>query len=325
MSKQQILTAVLLACTALGATEICLAQGFPSKPIRMIVTYPAGAASDTLARIIAQKMSESWGQQVIIDNRPGGNTVIGTGLATKANPDGHTLLMGQAQNLAIVPALYSKLPYDTARDLSMITFIGYAPLILVVTPSLPVKSVKELIDLLKSKPGQLKFPSSGSGGSTHLAAELFKSLTGTDMIHVPYQGGAAPLLALMNGQVEVGFDSIVQTLPHVRSGKLRVLGITSSRRSPAANDIPTVAEAGVPGFEVAPWFGVAAPAGTPDEVVAKLNAEVNRIIRLNDVHERLSGMGVETVGGTPIQFTTHLRSELVKWTKVVRDAGARID
>lgn len=302
-----------------------LAQEYPVKPIRFIVTYPPGAASDTLARIIGQKLTEGWQQQVVVDNRAGGNTVIGTEMGAKAIADGYTLFMGQVQNLAIVPQLYRKLPYDTVKDFAPVTFIGYAPLILVVHPGVPAKSVRELIDLAKSKPGQLKFPSSGSGGSTHLAAELFKSMAGVDMVHVPYQGGAAPLLAIINGQMDVAFESIIQTLPHVRSGRLRVLAITSAKRSPAAPDIATVAESGLPGFEVAPWFGVAVPTGTPKAVVGKLNVAINGIIQSADVRERLARLGVETFGTTPEQFADHLKAEIAKWSKVVKDAGARVD
>jgi tripartite-type tricarboxylate transporter receptor subunit TctC len=315
----------VLSSVMLNSSAADIAQSYPSKSIRFIVTYPAGASSDTLARIIGQRLTESWHQQVVIDNRGGGNTIIGTEIAAKSVPDGHTIFMGQVQNLAIVPCLYSKLPYDTTKDFAPVTFIGFAPLILVVYPGLPVNSVKELIGLAKSKPGQLKFPSSGSGGSTHLAGELFKSMTGVDMVHIPYQGGSAPLLAIMNGQVELGFDSIIQTLPHVRSGKLKVLGITSAKRSPAAPDVPTIAEAGVPGFEVAPWFGVAAPGGTPKEIVSKLNGEVNKIIHYPEVKEHLARLGVEPVGTTPEQFGLHIRTEITKWAKVVKDAGARVD
>jgi tripartite-type tricarboxylate transporter receptor subunit TctC len=315
----------LFAMAGMTGNAPLLAQDYPTKPIRFIVTYPPGAASDTLARIIGLKLNDSWHQQVVIDNRAGGNTVIGTELGAKAAADGYTLFMGQTQNLVIVPQLYSKLPYDTLRDFAPITFLGYAPLILIVHPGLPAKSVKELIEVAKARPGQLKFPSSGSGGSTHLAGELFKSMAGVDMVHVPYQGGAAPLLAMMNGQVDLGFDSIVQALPHVKSGRLRVLAISSAKRSATAPEIPTVSEAGLPGFEVAPWFGVVAPVGTPRGIIVKLNAEINRIIEAADVKERLARLGVEVAGTTPEQFSAHLKAEAAKWARVVKDAGARVD
>ena len=315
----------LLAMTGMMGNAPLLAQDYPVKSIRFIVSYPPGAASDTLARIIGQKLNDGWRQQVVIDNRAGGNTVIGTELGAKAAAEGYTLFMGQTQNLVIVPQLYRKLPYDTLRDFAPVTFLGYAPLILIVHPGVPVKSVKELIELAKSKPGQLKFPSSGSGGSTHLAGELFKSMAGVDMVHVPYQGGAAPLLAMMNGQVDLGFDSIVQALPHVKSGRLRVLAISSAKRSSTAPEIPTVSEAGVPGVEVAPWFGVVAPVGTPRGIILKLNKEINRIIEAVDVRERLATLGVEVAGTTPEQFSAHLSAETAKWARVVKDAGARVD
>jgi tripartite-type tricarboxylate transporter receptor subunit TctC len=314
-----------IAVVLVGAAGSALAQSYPNKPVRIIVTYPPGAASDILARVIGQKLTERWHQQVVVENRAGGNTVIGTEMAAKAAPDGYTLFMGQVMNLVIVPCLYSKLPYDTLKDFAPVTFIGYGPLILVVYPGLPVKSVKELIDLAKAKPGKLNFSSSGSGGSTHLAGELLKSMTGIDMVHIPYKGGTAPLIDIMSGRVELGFESIVKTLPHVKSGKLRALAITSAKRSPAAPDVPTVAEAGVPGFEVAPWFGVAAPAGTPKEIVTSLNTEINKIIRYPEVIERLSNLGVEPAGTTPEQFASHIKAEKTKWAQVVKDSGARID
>ena len=318
-------TVAVLAFAVAGIAPDAAAQAYPSRPIRIVVTYPPGASSDTLARFLGQKITDRWSQQVIVDNRPGGNTVIGTGAAAKAAKDGYTLLMGQVHNLAIAPSLIANLPYDTTSDFAPVGFIGFGPLILVVNPESPAKSVKDLIALAKARPGALKFPSSGNGGSTHLAGEMFKAMTNVDMRHVPYQGGAAPLLALIRGEVDLGFDGIVQTLPHVKAGKLRVLAITSAKRSAVLPDVPTVAEAGVPGFEVAPWFGLVAPAGTPKEIVVKLSAELREILNLADVKERLAGMGVETAGMTPDEFGAHIRSEKAKWTEVIKTAGVRAD
>lgn len=316
-----ILFAVVLVSAAGGA----LAQTYPNKPIRLITTTAAGGAGDILSRIIGQKLTERWGQQVLVDNRTGGNTVIGTEIAAKADPDGYTIFMGQVMNMAIVPALYGKLPYDTIKDFAPVTFVGFAPLILVVYPGLPVKSVKDLIALAKSKPGKLNYSSTGSGGSTHLAMELFKLMTGVDMMHIPYKGGSVSLIEKISGRIDIGFESIVQTLPHVKSGKLRALGISSEKRSPAAPDIPTIAESGLPGFEVAPWFGVVAPAGTPKEIVTKLNTEINRIIKQPEMKDKLYALGVEPAGTTPEQYAQYIKSEKTKWTNVVKESGARID
>jgi tripartite-type tricarboxylate transporter receptor subunit TctC len=316
-----ILSAVVLVNTAGGA----LAQTYPHKPIRLITTTAAGGAGDILSRIIGQKLTERWGQQVLVDNRTGGNTVIGTEIAAKADPDGYTIFMGQVMNMTIVPALYGKLPYDPIKDFAPVTFVGFAPLILVVYPGLPVKSVKDLIALAKSKPGKLNYSSTGSGGSTHLAMELFKLMTGVDMMHIPYKGGSVSLIEKISGRIDMGFESIVQTLPHVKSGKLRALGISSEKRSPAAPDIPTIAESGLPGFEVAPWFGAVAPAGTPKEIVTTLNTEINRIIKQPEMKDKLSALGIEPVGTTPEQYAQYIKSEKTKWTKVVKESGARID
>ncbi len=315
-------TAIALFC---GFQGTAVAQNFPEKPVRIIVPFPSGGAYDVLARAIGQKLSESMGQQVLADNRPGGNTIIGTELAAKSAPDGYTLLMVGVQSFAIVPSLFKKLPYDTVKDFAPISFVGYSPLILVVYAGLPVKSVKELIDLAKSKPGKLNFASSGIGGSTHLAGELFKSMTGVDIVHVSYKGSTPALTDLLGGQVDLMFDSMVSALPHVKSGKLRALAITSDKRSSAAPDVPTVAEAGGPGFKVDPWFGVVAPAGTPKEIVTKLNIAINKSLQLQDVKNQLYRLGVEPVGTTPDEFALKIKSEIEKWSKVVKEANVKVD
>jgi tripartite-type tricarboxylate transporter receptor subunit TctC len=316
-----MLAIIVVTCVASSA----FAQGYPNKPIRWIVPFTPGGVYDVLARAMGQKLMETWGQQVVVDNRAGGNTVIGTEMAARAVPDGYTLLMGGVQNLAIIPCMYNKLSYDTTKDFAPVTFVGFSPLILVVNPGLPVKSVKELIELAKSKPGKLNFASAGSGGSNHLSMELFKMMTGVDMVHIAYKGSTPALIDLMGGQVELMFDSIVSALPHVKSGKLRPLAVSTTRRSPAAPDVPTVAEAGVPGFEVSPWFGVVAPAGTPKGIVAQLSTEINKFLQSPDGKERLSRLGVEAVGTSPEYLGQYIKDEIIKWAKVVKESGARID
>lgn len=316
----------VLLLFAIALSTGALAQEYPNKPVRIIITYPAGAASDTIARLLGAKLADALGQQFVVENRPGGNTIIGAEAAAKAPGDGYTLLMGQVQNLAIVPELYhSKMPFDTLTDFVPVSFIGYAPLMLVVNPSLPVNSVKELIAYAKANPTALRFPSSGSGGSTHLAGELFKSMADVNMQHIPYQGGAAPVAAIISGQVEVGFDSTVQLLPHVKAGKLRALAVTGAKRSSAAPDIPTVAEAGLPGYEVAPWFGIVAPKGTSPEIIAKLHTEIAKAVQLPDVKERFAALGIDTVTMSPAEFGASIRAERAKWAKVIKTSGAKVD
>jgi tripartite-type tricarboxylate transporter receptor subunit TctC len=303
---------------------LAYAGDYPSKPIRIIVPYPPGGFNDTLARTLGQKLNEKWGQPVIVDNRPGGGTTIGTGVVAKSAPDGYTLLIVSFA-FAVNPALYATLPYDTTKDFTPVVLAANTPNLLVVNPQLPVKSVKELIALAKSRPGQLNYASAGNGSSNHLSMELFKSLTGIDAVHIPYKGSALAVTDLIGGQVDVMFDNVPNVLSQVKAGKLRALAVSSKERSPFIKDLPTVAEAGVPGFDVSVWFGVVAPAGTPKAVIAKLSAEINAILKLPEVRESFNNQGVETAGGTPTEFSAFISRQTTKWAQVVKDSGAKAE
>jgi tripartite-type tricarboxylate transporter receptor subunit TctC len=311
-------------CFALAFITNAFAQPYPSKPIRIVVPYPPGGFNDTLGRTLAAKFTEAWGQPAVVENKPGANTVIGTDFVAKAAPDGYTLLI-VAFPFAVTPSLLKNMPYDTVKDFAPIAWAAVSPNALVVNPSLPVKNVAELIALAKAKPGTLSYASTGNGSSNHISMELFKSLAGVDIVHIPYKGSGPAVTDLLGGQVQLMFDNAPNVMPHVKAGKLRALGMSSAKRSSFAPDIPTVAESGVPGYEVAVWFGVVAPAGTPREIVQKLNAEVLRILAMPDVRERFQSQGVEPVGSTPEQFGEHIKSQMAKWGKVVQDAGVKAE
>jgi tripartite-type tricarboxylate transporter receptor subunit TctC len=313
----------LLLAASIVAPAAC-AQGYPSKPVRIIVPFPPGAFNDQLARVLSQKLHERWGQPVVVDNRPGGATVIGTELAAKAPPDGYTLLVVSFA-FAVNPSLQTHLPYDTLKDFTPVVLAATTPNVLVVNPSVPARSVKQLLALAKSKPGSLNYATAGNGTSNHLCMELFKSMTGADFVHIPYKGSVPAVTDLLGGQVGVMFDNAPNVLQQVKAGKLRALAVSTSQRSPILPELPTVAEAGVPGFDVEVWFGIVAPAETPKEVVAQLNAEINRALRLPDVMASFRNQGVEVAGGTPERFSTHLRSQIGKWAKVVKDTGVHLD
>jgi len=313
--------AVLLCVT----TSLGYAQDYPNKPVRMVVPFPPGGTTDILARAVGQKLSESWGQQVVIDNRGGAGGNIGTDIVAKSPADGYTLLMGTVGTHAINASLYGKLPFDPIKDFAPVTLVASVPNVLVVNSTVDSKSVKELIALAKSKPGQLAFASSGNGTSIHLAGELFKSMTGTAMLHIPYKGSAPAIAELLGGQTNMMFDNLPSAMPHIKSGRLRALAVTSIRRSPALPDIPTIAETGISGYEASSWFGVLAPAGTPKDVVAKIQADIAKALNAPEIKERLSGQGAEPVGNTPEQFAEHIKAESAKWAKVVRDSGAKVD
>jgi tripartite-type tricarboxylate transporter receptor subunit TctC len=310
-----LLTAALLALS-LGA----LAQTYPSKPIRIVVPYPPGGFNDTLGRTLAAKFTEAWGQPAVVENKPGGNTLIGNDFVAKSAPDGYTLLV-VAFPFSVVPSLFKTMPYDTLRDFSPVILAATSPNLLVVHPSLPVSTVGELIAMAKAKPGTLSYASTGNGSSNHISMELFKSLAGVNIVHIPYKGSGPAVSDLLGGQVQLMFDNTPNVLPHVKAGKLRALGSSGTKRSALTPDVPTVAEAGVAGYEVTVWFGLVAPAGTPREVIQKLNAEVTRILAMPDVRERFLAQGVEPVGSTPEQFGEHIRAQMSKWAQVVKDAG----
>ena len=300
------------------------AQNYPVKPIRFLVGFPPGGTSDILARTIGQKLGEAVGQQVVIDNRPGAGGNIGAEAAAKSAPDGYTIFMSTTSQ-AISASLYSKLNYDLVRDFAPITqAVNYTNL-LVVHPSLPVRSVKELIALAKARPGELNYGTAGNGTPPHMTGELFNSYTGVKLQHVPYKGGAPAIADLLGGQITIMFDNVPPLLPHVQAGKMRPLAVTSLKRISVLRDVPTLDEAGLKGFDSVAWNGVLAPAGTPKEIVARLNSEILRILSLPDVRERLSSQGADPVGGTPEQFAALIRSEIQKWAKVVKDSGAKVD
>ena len=309
-----------LCCTAFAAAAA--AQGFPSKPIRLVVTFPPGGAPDILARLFAEK--SQLGQTVIVDNKPGAGGNIGAADVAKSPADGHTLVLATVGTHSINGALYSKMPYDMVRDFTPVGHIASAPNLLVVTNDLPVKSVAELIAYMKANPDKLSFGSPGVGTSVHVSGELFKSLTGTKMVHVPYKGRQFAIPDLVGGSIQVMFDNMPSALPMAKEGKIRALAQTTATRSAAAPDVPTVAET-VPGFEATTWFAMFAPAGTPKEVVARLNAELQRVFKLPDVADKLKALGLEPWISTPEELAAYQAREIVKWAKVVKDSGAKAD
>ncbi|MDQ2962836.1 MAG: tripartite tricarboxylate transporter substrate binding protein [Pseudomonadota bacterium] len=318
---QRAALAVVLAVGASGAW----AQAYPTQPIRLVVPFPAGGTTDILAREVGQRLSLTLGQPVVIDNRPGAAGNIGSDLVAKSAPDGYTLLMCTVNTHAINPNLYAKLPYDHVKDFAPVILVAGVPNVLEVTPALPVNSVTDLIKLAKEKPGQINFASSGSGTSIHLSGELFKTMAGVDMTHVPYKGSAPAITDLMGGQVQVMFDNLPSSLQQIKAGKLRAIAVTSAKRAPALPDVPTIAESGLPGFEATSWFGIVAPAGTPAAIVARINADVNQWLQSPDVKEKLLLQGAAAAGGTPEQFAAHIRAETEKWAKVVKASGAKVD
>ncbi|HZN26342.1 MAG TPA: tripartite tricarboxylate transporter substrate binding protein [Burkholderiales bacterium] len=301
------------------------AQAWPTKPIRMILPFPPGGTTDILGRVAAQKLSEALGQQVVPDNRPGAAGNIGTEFVAKAPPDGYTLVTAPGSTLTIHPSLYSKLGFDPLRDFAPVTILAAVPNALVVHPSLPVRNVKDLIALAKAKPGQLNYASTGAGQSTHLSMELFKTMARVNIVHVPYKGSAPAVTDLLGGHVLLMFDNMPSALPHVKAGKLRAVAVSTLKRSPVAPDIPTVAESGLPGFEVSVWFGVLAPAKTPQPVVERLNQILVKALHTAEVRERLSTQGAEPIANTPDQFTQQMKRDIAKWAKVVKDADIKLD
>lgn len=326
MAPMQRLRRFAFAFTAtLLATGAAFAQAYPSKPVTMIVPFPAGGTTDIVARLTAQKLSEAWGQPVVVDNRAGAGGNIGSAMVAKAAPDGYTILMGTVGTHAINASLYEKMPYDVVKDFAPITNVAAVPNMLVINPALPVNSVKELIEYGKKNPGKLNMASSGNGTSIHLSGELFKVMTGVQMEHIPYKGSAPALTDMMGGQVQVMFDNMPSAINHVKSGKLKALAVTTATRSPAMPDLPTIDEAGVKGFEAASWFGLLAPAGTPKEIVAKIQADVVKAMKTTDLTEKMAQQGAAAVGNTPDEFAAYIKAELAKWEKVVKASGARAD
>ena len=309
------LCAILLGLCAYG-------QDYPSKPVRIVVPFAPGGPNDIIVRLVAQKLTEAWGQPFVVENRPGAGGNIGTGFVAKSAPDGHTLLSVGPGSLIINP-LIGKVPYDTARDFAPVTLMARAPHALVAHPSLPAGSVNELIALARSQPGRINYGSGGNGSTPHLAGALFAAMARIALTHVPYKGTAPATADLIGGQVQIAFLGIPTVLPHVKSGKLRVLAVTGKRRSPELPGVPTVDEAGVPGYELSPWYGLLAPAGAPREIVARLAAEVTKIVRAAEIRDKLAVQGAEVAGGTPEEFTAVIQADISTWARVIKDTGIR--
>ena len=314
----------ICACILLAAQPV-QAQNWPTKPLRFISPFAPGGGTDITSRVIAQKLAESLGQQVLVDNRGGAGGMIGVDIGAKAPPDGYTMVLGTIGPIAINPSLYSKMPYDPVKDLIPVTLAADALNVLVVHPALPVKNVKELVALGKARPNQLNYGSSGPGATDHLAGELFNMLTGTKMVHVPYKGGAPAMLDLMAGNVQIIFSTVSTAIGQIKGGKIRALGMTGNKRFVLMPELPTIVEAGVPGFAVNNWYGVFVPTGTPKEIVARLNTEIVKVLNLADAKQRLLESGIEATPSTPDQFATYIQSETKKWAKVVKDANVKVE
>jgi tripartite-type tricarboxylate transporter receptor subunit TctC len=321
MKRRTLLLAAALAALPMAA----FAQGYPSKPIRFVVPYPPGGPLDTIARLLGQKVSEGVKQPVIVENKPGAGGNIGADFVAKSLADGHTILMGAVATHAINPTLYAKIPYDPVRDFAPITQVASTPNVLVVNTSLPVSSVAELITHAKANPGKLNFGSGSTGSAGHLAGELFNSLAGVQMAHIPYKGAAPAMQDLIGGQIHLMFDNLASSLTQVRAGRVKALAVTTAKRSSLAPELPTIAESGLAGFDISTWFGIFAPAGTPREAIARLHAEFTRALAAPDVREKMLNMGAEPVGNTPAEFATFIRAEVEKYARVIKASGARVD
>ena len=326
MKKRYLLQCLAAASAVVLFNPVAQAQstGYPTKPVRLVVPFPAGGATDLFARSLSQKLGERLGQSVVVDNKPGAGGTLGADLAAKAPADGYTLLLSTSSTHSIGPNLNPRMPYDAVRDFTPIGQVGSAPSIMLVPNSSPAKSVKEWIDLARSKPGQLNYASSGVGTIVQLSAELFKAQANLFVVHIPYKGTALAIPDLVSGKVDVLFDSLPTGLPHVRDGRLRALGVTSAKRTPLAPDLPAIAEV-LPGYESTTWFGLFGPRNLPADVVQKVNAAANQVLRDPEVVERLTRLGIEPVGGTPAQFSTMLASESAKWKKIITERKITLD
>ena len=317
-----------LACTlvlSLALPAASHAQGYPSKPIRFVVPYPAGGPLDTVARLLGAKVSESVKQPVVVDNKPGAGGNIGADIVAKSPADGYTILMGAVATHAINPTLYKAIPYDPIKDFAPITQVASTPNVLVINPSVPVATVREFITYAKANPGKLNFGSGSTGSAGHLAGELFKSMAGVDMAHVPYKGAAPAMQDLVGGQIQAMFDNLASSLAQVKAGKIKALAVTTSKRSQFAPDLPTVAESGLPGFDISTWFGIFAPAGTPKEALDRLHAEFTKALAAPDVREKMVNLGAEPVGSKPEEFAAYIKAESEKYSRVIKASGARVD
>ncbi|HWP86998.1 MAG TPA: tripartite tricarboxylate transporter substrate binding protein [Burkholderiales bacterium] len=314
-----------LAFSVLGMiiAAVAGAQNYPVKPIRLVSPYPPGGANDILARIVGQKLGESLGQQIVIENRGGATGNIGAEYVAKAAPDGYTILMGQASNLTINVSLMSKMPYDPVKDLAPVTLVATTPNLLVVHPSLPVRTVKDLVALAKAKPGSVNYASSGSGSAGHLAGELFKRVAHIDMVHIPYKGAAPALTDVVAGQAQIYFTSPVSATPFVKGGRLRMVAVTSLKRSPSLPDIPTVAESGYPDFDVVSWWGILTPAGVPKDIITKLHTEIVKVLTLPEIKAKFADQGADVANDTPEHFAAYIKSEIAKWAKLIKELGVK--
>ena len=313
-----------VAWVMMGHAAYAVAADYPARPIRFIIHSAPGGTPDIISRVVAAELSKQMGQQVVVDNRPGANGTIGMTLIARAAPDGYSIAYAPLSALGINP-IVTKVPYDTNRDLQMVTQLVFGQHLMTVNPLLPIKSVQELIDYAKSNPGKLYFGSAGGGSSQHIGMELFKLMTGTQMVHVPFKAIQQAITEVISGRIQMTFDNLASMVPHVRAGRVRAIGVTSLKRSPALPDLPTISEAGVPGFEVTTWSGVITPAGVPRAIIARLNAEVNKSLVSATAKDVLGGIGYDLVGGTPEQFADLVKKEVAKWTDVVKRSGAKVD
>jgi tripartite-type tricarboxylate transporter receptor subunit TctC len=312
-----------LACST--ASALAAEADYPNRSIRMLVAFSPGGGSDTGARILAQRLSTNLGQQIVVDNRPGASGNLGHAIGAKANPDGYTLTWTSIGPIAVNPSLFSKLPYDPLRDFDTITLTADSINALVVHPSVAAKNVKELIALAKAQPGKLSYGSSGIGGAGHLAGELFNLMAGVNTVHIPYKGGGPAMVDLLGGQIQAIYATLVTALPHIKSGKIRALAVTPAKRAPMLPDVPTVAEAGLPGYEAANWYGLLAPAKTPKPIIARLNREVVKVLEMQEVKDSFFGLGMLVQTSTPEEFTAYLKKELAKWNGVIKKIGIKAD
>ena len=322
MNRHRILVAVVLS---LAAPLLAHAQAYPSRPIRLIVPFAPGGTTDVIARIVGQKLGESLGQQIVVDNRPGANGNIGTDLAAKAPPDGYTLVMSFDGTIAINPHVYKKLPFDPQKDLAPVVTVAQVPLLIVVQPSLGVNSVKDLVALAKAKPARINYSSAGHGSTGHLTGELLKTRAQIEMVHVGYKGGGQALTDLLGGQIDMLVTALPTVEPFLRQGKLKALAFSSAKRVPGLPEVPTLAESGYTGFDVSSWYGILAPAGTPQDRVLRLNREIVKILAQKDVRDRFAALGTELVGDTPAQFAATIRADTLRWANVVRASNIRLD
>jgi len=316
-----------LACALVAVSPVpdAAAQAFPSKPVKLVIPFPPGGSLDNIGRLIAQKLSESWGQQVVIENKPGAGGNIGADAVAKSPADGYAVVMGALSTHAVNPSLYAKMPYDAAKDFAPISLVAITPNVLIVNADSPVRTLKDLIAWAKANPGRTNFGSGSNGSAGHLAGELFKLETGTDVAHIPYKGGAPALQALLAGDTQFMFDNLANAMAQVKGGKVRAIAVTTAQRSKLAPDLPTMAEAGMPGFDISTWFGLLAPAGTPPDVIAKWNADVVKVLNSPDVREKMLAQGAEPAPDSPAEFAAFIARERDKYARIVKASGAKVD